>query len=95
MKNSFHLVTLLLIICVSVFAFGSIKKEKEKAWNTLSNEAAEVVVTPFKTTMLADGKDTVRILITAVDKQGAEVTNADNLVHFFCNRRCESYCCAQ
>ena len=45
-------------------------------------EAVEVVVTPYKTTMLADGKDTAVIDITAINKQGANVAKADNLVYF-------------
>jgi beta-galactosidase len=45
--------------------------------------AAEVVVTPYKTTLLADGKDTSVIRISIVDKEGQEVTNANNVVEFF------------
>jgi beta-galactosidase len=43
---------------------------------------AEVVVTPYKTTMLADGKDASVINISVVDKQGREVPDADNLIRF-------------
>ncbi|RYZ16723.1 MAG: hypothetical protein EOP49_51395, partial [Sphingobacteriales bacterium] len=42
----------------------------------------EVVVTPYKTTMLADGKDVSVINITVVDKEGREVPDADNLIRF-------------
>jgi beta-galactosidase len=38
------------------------------------------VVTPYKTTLLADGKDTALIRISIVDKQGREVADADNQV---------------
>ncbi len=44
--------------------------------------AAEVVITPYKTTMLADGKDATVINVTVVDKQGREVPDADNLIKF-------------
>ncbi len=47
-----------------------------------TGDAAEVVVTPYKTTITADGKDAVVINITAVDKEGREVPDANNLIHF-------------
>src|SRR4051812_16281 len=43
---------------------------------------AEVVVTPYKTTILADGRDATVINISIIDKQGREVPDADNLVRF-------------
>jgi beta-galactosidase len=42
----------------------------------------EVVVTPYKTTMLADGEDAAVINITTVDQHGREVPDASNLVQF-------------
>jgi beta-galactosidase len=42
----------------------------------------EVVLTPYKTTMLADGKDITVINVSVVDKEGREVPNADNLIKF-------------
>ena len=42
----------------------------------------EVVVTPYKTTTLADGKDATVINISVVDKEGREVPDADNLIKF-------------
>jgi beta-galactosidase len=43
---------------------------------------AEVVVSPSKTTMLADGKDAAVMNISVVDKQGREVPDAQNLIRF-------------
>ena len=43
----------------------------------------EIVVTPYKTTMLADGKDASIINISVVDRQGREVPDARNLIRFF------------
>jgi len=43
---------------------------------------AEVVLTPYKTTLLADGKDVAVINISAVDKNGLEVPDANNLITF-------------
>ena len=42
----------------------------------------EVVLTPYKTITLADGKDVSIINISVVDKKGREVPDADNLIHF-------------
>jgi beta-galactosidase len=43
---------------------------------------AEVVITPYKTTMLADGKDATVINVSVVDKEGREVPDAENLIQF-------------
>jgi beta-galactosidase len=42
----------------------------------------EVVVTPYKTTTLADGKDVAVINISVIDKEGREVPDAGNLIKF-------------
>ncbi len=47
-----------------------------------TGEPNEIVVTPYKTTMLADGSDASVINISVVDKQGREVPDANNLVRF-------------
>ena len=44
--------------------------------------ATEVVMTPYKTTMLADGKDVCVINLSVVDQQGREVPDADNMIKF-------------
>ncbi|MDQ2753080.1 MAG: DUF4982 domain-containing protein [Bacteroidota bacterium] len=61
-------------------AYKKGKKLTSKVETT--GDAAEVVVTPYKTTIIADGKDAVVINITAVDKEGREVPDANNLIHF-------------
>ncbi|MDP4264786.1 MAG: beta-galactosidase GalA [Bacteroidota bacterium] len=45
--------------------------------------ATEVKITPYKTTMLADGKDVAVINVSVVDQQGREVPDADNRIKFF------------
>lgn len=45
-------------------------------------QPTEIVVTPYKTTMTADGKDAAIINITVVDREGREVPDADNLIRF-------------
>jgi len=47
-----------------------------------TGEAAEVVFTPYKTTLLADGKDATVINVKVIDKQGRDVPGADNLISF-------------
>jgi beta-galactosidase len=42
----------------------------------------EVIVTPYKTTILADGKDATVINITVFDREGREVPDADNMISF-------------
>jgi beta-galactosidase len=48
----------------------------------MTGNPAEVVVTPYKTTMLADGKDSAVIKVSLVDKEGNQVMNANNLIQF-------------
>src|SRR4029077_11082588 len=47
-----------------------------------TGDAAEVVITPYKTTMLADGKDAAIINVKVIDKQGRDVPDANNLISF-------------
>lgn len=47
-----------------------------------TGQPVDVVVTPYKTTMLADGKDAAVITITVVDREGREVPDADNMIQF-------------
>lgn len=42
----------------------------------------EVVMTPYKTTMFADGKDVSVINLSVVDQQGREVPDANNMISF-------------
>ncbi len=43
---------------------------------------AEVILTPYKTTLMADGKDISVINVSVLDKEGREVPDADNLIQF-------------
>ncbi len=56
------------------------KKLAEKTETT--GEPVEVVVTPYKTTLLADGKDAAVINISVADRNGREVPDATNLIRF-------------
>jgi beta-galactosidase len=50
-----------------------------------TGEPYEVVVTPYKTTLTADGKDATVINISVVDRQGREVPDASGLIRFSVN----------
>jgi beta-galactosidase len=58
------------------------KGKKLTAKVETTNPPAEIVVTPYKTTILADGKDATVINISVVDRQGREVPDANNLIRF-------------
>ena len=47
-----------------------------------TGEAAEIVVTPYKTTMLANGQDVTVVNISVIDRQGREVPDAAHLIRF-------------
>ncbi len=58
------------------------KGKKITASVETTGKAAEVVITPYKTTMIADGKDATVINVTVVDKEGREIPDVDNLITF-------------
>jgi arabinogalactan endo-1,4-beta-galactosidase len=73
MKNiSFITTPFLALLSLSVIGQGRFNNDKRP----------EIVVTPYKTTMLADGKDSALIRISLVNRQGDEITDAVNLIHF-------------
>jgi len=47
-----------------------------------TGQGVNVVLTPYKTTMLADGRDATVMNISVVDRDGREVPDADNLIRF-------------
>ena len=65
---------------LKAIAFINGKKIETKVETT--GKAVEVVITPYKTTMLADGKDAAIINVHAIDKEGREVPDANNLIRF-------------
>ena len=58
------------------------KGKKLTASVETTGEPHEVVVTPYKTTMNADGTETTVVNISVADRQGREVPDAGNLIHF-------------
>ncbi len=63
----------------------AIAYKKGRRLNTVietTGKPSEIALTPYKTTMLADGKDAAVVNISVVDKQGREVPDANDLIHF-------------
>lgn len=67
---------IILIIFISPVALAQGRR------NGHPGQPFEVEITPYKTTMKADGKDTCVIAVKIIDNTGALVKNADNLVTF-------------
>ena len=70
------------------YAPGTLKAVAIKKGKTLTaitettSKPVSVVVSPVKTTILADGKDVTVINISVVDSKGREVPDANNLIKF-------------
>ncbi|MEO6253153.1 MAG: beta-galactosidase GalA [Ferruginibacter sp.] len=65
---------------LEAIAFKKGKKLQTKIETT--GKPAEVVISPYKTTMFADGKDATVINISVIDRQGREVPDANQLIRF-------------
>ena len=61
-------------------AFKKGKKLTAKVETT--GTPTEVVMTPYKTTMMADGTDVTIVNISVVDREGREVPDANNMIRF-------------
>lgn len=64
-------------------AVANKKGRQLKAKVETTGQATEVVLTPYKTTMLADGQDATVINVSLIDREGREVPDADNMVKFY------------
>jgi len=58
------------------------KGKKLQAKVETTGKPAEVVISPYKTTLFADGKDATVINISVIDREGREVPDANNLIRF-------------
>lgn len=67
---------------------GTLKAVAYKKGRTWSEQVEttgtpyEVVLTPYKTTMIADGQDATVMNVSVVDREGRTVPDADNLIRF-------------
>src|ERR1700756_4527413 len=69
-----------LLAFLSIFYFSSADAQGRTKGSP--GQPFEVQITPYKTTMKADGKDTALIAVTIIDNEGKTVESADNLVTF-------------
>ena len=65
---------------IEAVAYKKGKRLTEKVQTT--GMPVDIVVTPYKTTILADGRDATVINISVVDREGREVPDADNMIQF-------------
>ncbi len=64
-------------------AIGWKKGKRLHAMQQTTGRPVELVMTPYKTTLLADGRDVSVINISVVDEEGNEVPDADNRIRFY------------
>jgi beta-galactosidase len=58
------------------------KGKKLTAKVETTTQPVEVVLSPYRTTIMADGRDATIINISVVDREGREVPDADNMIRF-------------
>ncbi len=63
-------------------AVGNKKDKLIYAVQETTGTPAEVVMTPYKTTMMADGKDVSVINISVIDREGRTIPDANNMIRF-------------
>lgn len=68
-----------LFLC-SLVLIGFVQQSAAQAVD--NGKPTEVVITPYKTTMLADGKDEAQIKVVVIDKKGNTIPNANELIKF-------------
>ena len=66
----------------TLMAVANKKGRRLEAKVETTGKPYELVLTPYKTTMYADGKDVTVMNISVIDSMGREVPDADNLVSF-------------
>jgi arabinogalactan endo-1,4-beta-galactosidase len=71
-KSSFIPLTILLGLCGSAIAQNQPRVRRTET----------VVITPYKTTIIADGKDVAHITVSVQDRQGNLIPGATNVIHF-------------
>jgi beta-galactosidase len=82
MPRNSHLEWTVLYEPGTLSAIAYKRGKKLTAMVQTTGEPRGVVVTPYKTTMDADGSEATIVNISVVDRQGREVPDANNLIHF-------------
>jgi arabinogalactan endo-1,4-beta-galactosidase len=76
-KHFFNCITIMALLVVVSTASAQRRRALKPA-----GQPAEVQITPYKTTMLANGTDDVMIKVVVIDSKGNEVKTAGNLIRF-------------
>jgi arabinogalactan endo-1,4-beta-galactosidase len=71
---------LLILVCLAATVNAQGRRGHRQ---TQPGEPIEIQLTPYKTTMLGDGRDTALISVKIIDKDGKEVADAKRLVTFY------------
>ncbi len=75
MKTSAQFLTGLVLSAVLFFSFSNVDAQQRRL-------RSGVQITPYKTTVIANGKDEISIRVVAIDPMGAEMKGANNLIKF-------------
>jgi beta-galactosidase len=70
------------ILSTSIIALSLFGLNRNLMAQFAADEPSEVVITPYKTTMLADGKDEAQIKVVVIDKSGKNIPTAAQLIKF-------------
>lgn len=82
MPRNGHLTWMVNYAAGKLEAIAYKKGKRLQAHVETTGKPFEVVISPYKTTMMADGKDATVINVSVIDRQGREVPDANNLVRF-------------
>src|ERR1700744_1897820 len=75
MKTSAQFLTGLVLSAVLLFSLSNTQAQQHRL-------RSGAQITPYKTTVIANGKDEISIRVVAIDPMGAEMKGANNLIKF-------------
>jgi arabinogalactan endo-1,4-beta-galactosidase len=80
LSNAARLCALMLMMALTALQVNGQGRQFRKM--APAGQANEIQITPYKTTMLGDGKDTALISVKIIDRDGKDVENAKELITF-------------
>jgi len=75
------IIVLIILICCIIASLSNAQGRRDRRV-TLAGQPIEIQLTPYKTTMFGNGKDTALISVKIIDKDVKEVANAKKLITF-------------
>ncbi|SDS05311.1 beta-galactosidase [Mucilaginibacter mallensis] len=75
------IIVLIILICCIIASISNAQGRRARRV-TLPGQPIEIQLTPYKTTMLGNGRDTALISVKIIDKDVKEVANAQKLITF-------------